>query len=273
MFLPTADGVDFNPPSRTFKWLESVHREEFRLRTSGASVGETLRGRMSVFLGVRLLAEISLQFLVTETPAPSTPAPVVEQARPYRRIFASYSHRDVRIAEQFENYAAVFGDRYLRDWIDLRAGEKWSERLEELIRQADVFQLFWSWNSIRSENVRREWEYALGLGRPNFVRPTYWEFPMPNDPAHGLPPAALRELHFHRLAVDAGGPPPAPAAAAAAAVSVDPLPEMDYAPMSPPPSSPRDGAPARSGVALLIIVALALLVFAAAFVLVGSPRP
>ena len=38
LFLPTAEGVEFNPPSRTFKWLESVHREEFRLRTSGAPV-------------------------------------------------------------------------------------------------------------------------------------------------------------------------------------------------------------------------------------------
>ena len=302
-FLPTADGVDFNPPSRTFTWLESVHREEFRLRASSAPAGTSLRGRMSVFLGVRLLAEVSLQFLVSETPAPSKPAPVIEQARPYRRIFASYSHRDVKIAEQFERYAAVFGDRYLRDWIDLRAGEKWSERLEELIRQADVFQLFWSWNSIRSENVRREWEYALGLGRPNFVRPTYWEFPMPNDPAHGLPPSALKALHFHRLAVDPVGPPPAPAAVtaavtapaaisvdslpvtdyapksppppppAAAAVSVDLRPEMDYAPMSPPPS-PRAGTAARSIVTLIIIVAVTLLAFAAASLfVVGSPRP
>jgi TIR domain-containing protein len=263
----------------------------------------TLRGRMSVFLGVRLLAEVSLQFLVTETPAPSKPAPVVEQARPYRRIFASYSHRDVRIAEQFEHYAAVFGDRYLRDWIDLRAGEKWSERLEELIRQADVFQLFWSWNSIRSENVRREWEYALGLGRPNFVRPTYWEFPMPNDPAHGLPPSALKALHFHRLAVDPLGPPPAPAAvaaAAAAAVSVDSRPEMDYPPKSPPPPPPAaatgsvdslpgtkyapmspppapqsrgDGATRLPIVVLLIILAVTLLAFVAAPMLVGSPPP
>ena len=209
---------------------------------------------------------------------------MVEQARPYRRIFASYSHRDVRIAEQFEHYAAVFGDRYLRDWIDLRAGEKWSERLEELIRQADVFQLFWSWNSIRSENVRREWEYALGLGRPNFVRPTYWEFPMPNDPAHGLPPSALKRTAFPSpgggpgwpsagtCGRDRGGtapaaisvdslpvtdyapksPPPPPPAAAA--VSVDLRPEMDYAPMSPPPA-PRAGTAARSIVTLIIIVA------------------
>ena len=115
MFLPTADGVAFNPPSRTFKWLEFVHREEFRLRTSRASVGqdasrpdERLPRRPAAG---RDLAPVSWS---PSTPAPSKPAPVVEQARPYRRIFASYSHRDVRIAEQFENYAAIFGDRYLR---------------------------------------------------------------------------------------------------------------------------------------------------------------
>lgn len=209
-FLPAAEDVEFNPPSRTFRWLESVHREEFRLRTIAAA-GQTIRGGISVFLGVRLLAEVGLQFTVSDEAAPARSAPVFDDARPYRRIFASYSHKDVRIAEQFEQYAAVFGDRYLRDWIDLRAGENWSERLGDMIREADVFQLFWSRNSMGSANVRQEWEYALSLNRPNFVRPTYWEFPMPRDSANGLPPPALSALHFQRLAVEPiAATPPAP---------------------------------------------------------------
>jgi hypothetical protein len=266
LFLPTADGIVFNPPSRTFRWFEPVHREEFRLRTGEAPSDEPLRGRLSVFLGVRLLAEISLQFMVAEVPSPTKPAPVVEQANPYHRIFASYSHRDVHIAEQFEHYAAAVGDRYLRDWVDLRAGENWSERLEELIRQADVFQLFWSSNSMRSANVRREWEYALSLSRPNFVRPTYWEVPMPRDPMSGLPPPALMALHFHRLAVDAVAPP---AAIAPAPVLVDRFPDRDSVGASPM------SAPAGRGrlplVVLVIIVAVTLLAFVAAPLFVGSP--
>jgi serine/threonine-protein kinase len=47
--------------------------------------------------------------------------------------------------------------------------------------------------------MRREWEYALSLNRPTFVRPTYWEVPLPESPADGLPPDALRRLHFQRI--------------------------------------------------------------------------
>lgn len=54
-----------------------------------------------------------------------------------------------------------------------------------------------------SKYVRMEWEYALSLSRPNFVRPTYWETPLPEDPAHGLPPETLRKLHFHQIGPDA----------------------------------------------------------------------
>ena len=45
-------------------------------------------------------------------------------------------------------------------------------RLLELIDEADIFQLFWSSNSMRSEYVRREWEHALALGRPR-IHPSH----------------------------------------------------------------------------------------------------
>ena len=81
----------------------------------------------------------------TEEPRP-TGDHVKDEARPYHRIFASYSHRDVNIVEQFERFVASTGAKYLRDVVDLRAGESWSDGLEEMIREADVFQLFWSSN-------------------------------------------------------------------------------------------------------------------------------
>ena len=50
-----------------------------------------------------------------------------------------------------------------------------------------------------SKYVRQEWEYALSLGREKFVRPTYWEDPLPTSNDQSLPPDALRRLHFSRL--------------------------------------------------------------------------
>ncbi len=88
-------------------------------------------------------------------------------------IFASYSHRDAAIVDQFEQYARALGNEYLRDSINLRAGEVLSDRLRQMIDQADAFQLFWSRTLMHSLFVRQEYEYALSLNQRNFVRPTF----------------------------------------------------------------------------------------------------
>jgi hypothetical protein len=199
--LPDVPGLEFNPPRRIFRWIEDVHREEFRLRAAAERDGTTARGRLSVYLGAILLAEVDLAIRVDSgSPTDEKTAPLeADSSRPYRKIFASYSHRDAEIVRQYERFVASTGDRYLRDVRDLRAGEEWDAALLQLIDQADVFQLFWSRNAMDSPFVQREWEYALSLGRPAFIRPTYWEEPLPESPERGLPPSALRKLHFHRL--------------------------------------------------------------------------
>jgi hypothetical protein len=167
-----------------------------------------------------------------------------EELRPvtvarYRRIFASYSHRDMAVVEEFERFGEAMGDEYLRDVIHLRSGEVWNGRLMQMIEQADVFQLFWSSNSIRSPFVRQEWQYALSLNRDYFVRPVYWEEPLPELAALNLPPEELRSLHFHRmnsgvLALPAAPrvpDPPQMAVATAAGAGV-------VAPVGPPPLPP-----------------------------------
>jgi serine/threonine protein kinase len=203
-FLPEVAGVEFNPARRSFVWRESVHREEFRLWASQELEGQTARGRLTVFLGSILLADIPLTLRVEtgQTSIASVPAMEKMAARPYRKIFASYSHHDLEIVRQFERFALTLGDQYLRDWTHLRSGEVWDERLLRLIDEADIFQLFWSSNSMRSAYVRQEWEYALSLDRPYFVRPTYWEEPLPTIPEQDLPPERLLRLHFQRIASD-----------------------------------------------------------------------
>jgi hypothetical protein len=202
-FLPEIPGFEVNPPRRTFLWLESVHREEFRIRAGPEVDGTLVRGRMTVFWGSILLAEINLGIRVDSRLAGASVQPPPEWAasRPFRGIFPSYSHRDAGIVEEFERYARTLGDRYLRDVHELRAGEVWNDRLKDLIRQADVFQLFWSWNAMQSPYVEEEWRYALSLGRPHFVRPTYWEDPLPELPGRSLPPEELRRLHFQLLSM------------------------------------------------------------------------
>ena len=122
----------------------------------------------------------------------------------FRRIFASFAPADRPVAAQFERFARAMGDEYLSSCTALRAGDAWDDRLRELIDKADVFQLFWSRNALRSPMVEREWRHALSLGRPSFIRPVYWEDPLPADPDRDLPPDDLRRLYFQRL--DGFGP-------------------------------------------------------------------
>jgi hypothetical protein len=155
---------------------------------------------LNVYFDALLLARVSLKITVDTAHRPP-PDELLEatSARPYQRIFASYSHADTAVVQRVERCIRVLGHEYLRDTQVLRSGEMWSERLRELIEQAEVFQLFWSRNSMNSSYVRREWEHALCLNRAYFVRPVYWEEPLPRDPGKNLPPPELARLHFFRL--------------------------------------------------------------------------
>jgi hypothetical protein len=237
--------VEFNPPQRSFQWVEDVHREEFRFRASPTLDGRVARGRMTVYHGAIILAEIALSIRVDAAfqSSSSTPQNEPARAKPFRRIFASYSHKDLEIVRQFERFATTLGDRYLRDWNELRAGETWNDRLMELIGEADVFQLFWSRNAMASPFVRREWEYALSLARPNFVRPTYWEEPMPATSDGALPSDELKRLHFQKIAIaPSDAPPPEPpqaSRAAPAAPNYDRSPSVRHHHPNPPPLFPN----------------------------------
>ena len=76
--------------------------------------------------------------------------------------------------------------------ISIRSGEDWNDALKTMIERADIFQLFWSHTAAASDHVRMEWEYALSLANKpeNFVRPVFWQQPMPPVPE------PLQRIHF-----------------------------------------------------------------------------
>lgn len=261
-FVLDLQGFDVKAPRRTFLWVNAVHMEEFQVRAGTELNGRAGRGSLQVYHGSILIAEVRLAIQV-DARVPSVVADNAVSAKPFRKIFPSYSHLDTAIVEEFEAYAEATGDRYLRDVRQLRSGELWSARLREFIHESDVFQLFWSHNAMKSRYVEQEWRYALALCRPNFVRPTYWEEPMPAAP--GLPPDELRQIHFHLIGRSASrqqppgatttmapptmAPPPPRASPPMAAPQYAPQPP--YLPPMPPPqySPPGYGAPPPVGLA------------------------
>ena len=173
-------------------------------------LGESVvRGWVRIWCGPLILGELAVTLPVVPDPGhAATPAGLTGQPLVLRRkIFPSYSHDDSRMVAPFAQAAHVIGDQYLQDVLALRSGERWHDRLLEFIEGADVFQLFWSSNSMRSDHCRREWEHALALNRQQFVCPLYWEKPFPRAP--GLPSEALSALHFARIpAADLAPPVP-----------------------------------------------------------------
>jgi hypothetical protein len=269
--VPELPGIQCNPAEAVFEWWEPVHEAKFRIVAPQGLAGSVSRGSVRIWCGPLILAEVSIAIPVTAGEQAEVAPLVADSAAPYRKIFASYSRSDLPLLASFTEAAHALGDTYLQDVITIRSGERWEPRLLEMIQEADIFQLFWSSNSMRSRSCRSEWEYALSLGRPSFVRPVYWESPLPQDLALGLPPPDLRALQFVQVrlyapqpAVESAGLPaaaPSPPGPAAQQAEWPPetaaLPPREQVPPGyyygsdtgatglpqgyPPPGSPADG--------------------------------
>jgi hypothetical protein len=261
-FVPVVDGIEFNPTALEFRWVRGVHREVFEFRADPSLDGRVASGRMSVFLGMVLIADVSLRIRV-DSAAPD-PAPDRTRANVYGKVFPSYSHNDKLVVDQVISAARTLGHTYLRDVDQLRSGQDWQREIENFIDQADIFQLFWSPQSMYSPHVRHEWTYALSLGRPDFIRPVYWEVPRPSAPPD-LPPPDLDRLHFMYLAGDetpvgppelapVSAPPPRYAAPAGAATSGP----MAAAPAPVSSRKQRRFAGAAAGVAVAAAATVAI---------------
>lgn len=203
-FVPTGEGLEFNPRQRTFQWREPVHREEFRFKAAAHLDGQIARGRLSVYLGRLLIAEVSLVTRVDRHQSRTSESMLTEESRAnrFRRIFACVSHADRTIVAEFQQYAHWLRDTLMMaPFVDRNQPPR---DTEQLIHSADVFQLYWSKNALQSPYMERQWRYALSLRRNDFIRSLYWEEPFPTDPSRNLPPPELLALGFQKIVVPWG---------------------------------------------------------------------
>jgi hypothetical protein len=192
--VPMVGGVEFNPPRLDVSWHEDVQDSMFRMRTS-ASAGTPLFGAVEVQLEGLPIAMVPVAMRVVPVGSSTAPPQVTQRAGVLDRIFVSYSRRDTTVVEACANFYRALGVQILMDTHDLRGGQDWRESLHNMINQADLFQLYWSQNSAGSSEVEHEWRYARGLTSKgsSFIRPLYWDSPMPE------PPAELSTIHFSKV--------------------------------------------------------------------------
>lgn len=209
---PYLTGVLFDPEEVTISWTEEWHRANFRFRADDTLAGTAGNGEIAFYVGPLVVATLRLPILfenhpdhvilmaqLSEPPMRSlqtTAAPTETTTNLYGRVFPSYSHKDKAIVTACRNVYRALGLTVTMDIDVLRAGQRFDEKLMAFIESADVFQLFWSKNSARSEFVRREWTHALDCGKgEEFIRPVYWDAPMV------APPKELSALHFAQLSI------------------------------------------------------------------------
>jgi hypothetical protein len=206
--IPEIDGFDINPSIQKINWLEDWQYIEFRIKSKKSEVSsKQVSGKVSFYIDPILIAQVDVSFelfnpieyekLITQNNGMKFFHIKESQSQTaYRKIFVSYSHKDSRIIEKLEQAYQVLGDEYLRDIRILRSGEIWNDKLLSEIQKADIFQLCWSNASKSSKYVEQEWRYANDLKRKYFIRPVYWEIPMP------VPPKELESIHFAFLRFD-----------------------------------------------------------------------
>jgi hypothetical protein len=189
--VPSCDGLVFNPERIILKWLEDYHRAEFRFRVDKSLANDAARGQIDIYAGPIIVGTLRLAMLINEADS-QVQSENEEHSSMYRQedIFVSYSHKDSDIVRACKKAYKALGFNVLIDIDTLRAGQVWNEELIKMIDNATIFQLFWSQNSSQSQYCRQEWKHALKQGREGFIRPVYWETPIPE------PPEELSRFHF-----------------------------------------------------------------------------
>lgn len=200
-FVPHLEGFTFNPAVSEVKWYEDIQEVNFRLRADADIAGRIVPGSIDIYSGSLLIAQLPISITVRGTNvSEEQPQLTSTTTEIFSSIFASYSHKDAALVEACAAAYKALGISMYIDAISLHSGDIWKRVLQEFIVQSDLFQLYWSDNSSKSNPVQEEWQYALqlkSLKGENFIRPLYWEEPCPT------PPTELSDLHFAKLNLDA----------------------------------------------------------------------
>ena len=155
-------------------------------------VNDVAKAKIVIRVGPIIVGELKLAIIINDADFVNTHVSE-EHCEMYHQddIFVSYSHKDSSVVIACKKAYEALGFNVLIDVDTLRAGQNWNEELMKMIERANIFQLFWSQNSSKSEYCRKEWQHALKCDKgEGFIRPVYWKTPMPS------PPSELSQFHF-----------------------------------------------------------------------------
>jgi len=198
-FIPKVEGITFSPTKQDVVWYRDIKEVTFRVNVDLKDIGKILVGAIDIYKDSLLIGQIPISFTVSQEEKPTEIVKVKNKM--FESLFISYSHADETLIDNFIIAYESLGITVKIDKDALKSGDIWQEKLIELIEESDVFQLYWSNKARESENVTKEWKHALkilksGDKAKSFIRPCYWELPMPEIPEE------LRQIHFYKISIE-----------------------------------------------------------------------
>jgi hypothetical protein len=191
--VPSCNGVTFNPPTVSFRWMEDFHRAEFRFIADQSLSDDAAKGRIDIYVGPLIIGSLKFAMLFSGKDIHDL-ASCEEHSKMYNKddVFISYSRKDKEVARAFKTVLEATGFDVFLDVDDIRTGQYWEDELRRRIERAKIFQIFWSQNYSESENCKAEWEYALKQNNEEgYIRPVFWK-----NPLSPRPPDELNKFNF-----------------------------------------------------------------------------
>lgn len=172
---------------------EGVRASAFFLRLEESQMNPVRLTAYVILHGI-ILAETQLEVPTSEMGGSVV---VSQQGAAFTRIFVSYARKDLWVVKLIDSAVSALGVVDFRwDLKVLKAGDDWAAVIYDEIRNADSFQLFWSKAARTSNEVKKEWMYAMELKRERFIRPVYWQ-----EPLKPPPPRELNHLNFKLIEI------------------------------------------------------------------------
>jgi hypothetical protein len=114
-------------------------------------------------------------------------------------LFVSYSHKDERVVLPLVGMNEDIQQAAWVDYLHTMPGSKWDDEHKEAIDNSYRLILLWSKNSASSENVEKEWRWALECGTP-IVPVLLDDTPLPSEISnlHGV---SLKEYVVSRKGI------------------------------------------------------------------------
>ncbi|KKN05199.1 hypothetical protein LCGC14_1089730 [marine sediment metagenome] len=180
--IPNVNNITFEPIRQDIIWDTNPKEISFRLNADSKDINKTLNGTIDIFKENLFIGQIPLSFSVSQDEKPTEVAKV--EGKKFASTFVSYSYENVDIVYPLIEAYKSIGIRVIDANDDIYSG-KWEKPARKLIYKSDVFQLFWSTESIKSKGVEIEWKLALELldqRGDHFIRGCYWETHLPKIP-------------------------------------------------------------------------------------------